>query len=55
MPAADADPTPMLFASASAFEAWLKRHHATYDGLWLQIAHKNAAERSETFHPGRKT
>ncbi len=36
----DAEPT--LFRTARAFEAWLKKHHATSDGLWLQIAKKGA-------------
>ena len=33
-----------LFKSAKAFEAWLKKHHARSDGLWLQIAKRGADE-----------
>lgn len=40
---------PMLFKSAKAFEAWLKKHHATSDGLWLQIAKKGADQPSVTY------
>jgi uncharacterized protein YdeI (YjbR/CyaY-like superfamily) len=40
---------PTLFKNAKAFEAWLKKHHATSDGLWLQIAKKGAAEPSVTY------
>ena len=43
------DITPALFKSAKAFEAWLKKHHATSDGLWLQIAKKGADEPSVTY------
>ena len=28
------------FASRSAWEAWLKEHHATSDGLWLKISRR---------------
>jgi uncharacterized protein YdeI (YjbR/CyaY-like superfamily) len=44
-----ADAAPTLFRSARAFEAWLKKHHATSDGLWLQIAKKGADEPSVTY------
>jgi uncharacterized protein YdeI (YjbR/CyaY-like superfamily) len=44
-----ADTAPTLFKSARAFETWLKKHHATSDGLWLQIAKKGAAEPSVTY------
>ena len=40
---------PTLFKNAKAFEAWLKKHHATSDGLWLQIAKKGANEPSVTY------
>lgn len=43
------DTTPMLFRSAKAFEAWLKKHHATSGGLWLKIAKRGAAEPSVTY------
>lgn len=41
--------TPTLFKSAQAFEAWLKRHHATSPGLWLKIAKRGADETSVTY------
>jgi uncharacterized protein YdeI (YjbR/CyaY-like superfamily) len=40
---------PTLFKTAKAFETWLKRHHATSDGLWLKIAKKDADESSVTY------
>lgn len=47
--AAQPDATPTLFKTAKAFETWLKKHHATSNGLWLQIAKKGAAEPSVTY------
>lgn len=41
--------SPTLFASAKAFETWLKRNHAASDGLWLKIAKRGAAEPSVTY------
>ena len=43
------DPTPVLFKTAKAFEAWLKKHHAGSDGLWLMIAKRGSAEPSVTY------
>ncbi len=43
-PAPQADVAPRLFSSAQAFEAWLKKHHASSDGLWLKIAKRGAGE-----------
>jgi len=40
---------PTLFKTARAFETWLKRHHASSDGLWLQIAKRGADEPSITY------
>lgn len=40
---------PTLFKSARAFEAWLKKHHATSDGLWLKIAKRGARESGVTY------
>jgi uncharacterized protein YdeI (YjbR/CyaY-like superfamily) len=37
---------PALFASASQFRAWLKKHHATSQGVWLRLAKKGAALKS---------
>lgn len=33
-------PTPLAFASAEAFEAWLAEQHSTSDGLWIRFAKK---------------
>ena len=44
---AEIDPT--LFRNAKAFEAWLKKHHASSDGLWLKIAKKGAGQPSVTY------
>jgi uncharacterized protein YdeI (YjbR/CyaY-like superfamily) len=49
MHAVKADTSPALFKSARAFETWLKKHHATSDGLWLQIAKKGADEPSVSY------
>lgn len=43
------DTTPTLFKNARAFETWLKKHHATSDGLWLKIAKRGAHEPSVTY------
>lgn len=40
---------PILFKSAKAFEAWLKKNHATSDGLWLKIAKRGSNETSVTY------
>jgi uncharacterized protein YdeI (YjbR/CyaY-like superfamily) len=48
-PVATTDTAPTLFKTAKAFETWLKKHHASSDGLWLQIARKGAAEPSVTY------
>ena len=40
---------PTLFRNAKAFEAWLKKHHSTSDGLWLQIAKKGGGQASVTY------
>lgn len=38
-----------MFENAQAFETWLKQHHATSAGLWLQIAKRGANEASVTY------
>jgi uncharacterized protein YdeI (YjbR/CyaY-like superfamily) len=38
-----------LFKSAKAFESWLKKHHASSDGLWLEIAKRGADEPSVSY------
>ena len=42
-------PAPSLFKNARVFETWLKKHHASSDGLWLQIAKRGADEPSVTY------
>lgn len=42
-------PTPTLFKTAKAFETWLKKHHASSDGLWLMIAKRGAREPSVSY------
>lgn len=53
MPAASStrqpEAAPVLFRNAKAFETWLKKHHASSDGLWLKIAKRGAAEPSVTY------
>jgi uncharacterized protein YdeI (YjbR/CyaY-like superfamily) len=49
MPAAKLDFSATSFKSAQAFEAWLKKHHAASDGLWLKIAKRGANEPSVTY------
>lgn len=48
-PARQLPPAMTLFKNAKAFETWLKKHHASSDGLWLQIAKRGAAEPSVTY------
>src|SRR3954464_2112395 len=43
------DASSRLFKSAKAFETWLKKNHATSDGLWLKIAKRGANEPSVTY------
>ena len=49
MPGTKSDTAATLFKSAKAFDAWLKKHHAASDGLWLKIAKKGAGEPSVTY------
>jgi uncharacterized protein YdeI (YjbR/CyaY-like superfamily) len=44
-----AEPSATLFKSARAFETWLKKHHATSDGLWIKIAKRGANEPGVTY------
>lgn len=46
---APADVSSRLFKTARAFETWLKKNHASADGLWLRIAKQGADERSVTY------
>ncbi|AOS81712.1 MULTISPECIES: YdeI/OmpD-associated family protein [Hydrogenophaga] len=43
------DSSAILFKSAKAFETWLKKHHATSDGIWLKLAKRGANEPSVTY------
>ena len=47
--AIEPDAASTLFKSAKAFETWLRRNHATSDGLWLKIAKRGANEPSVTY------
>lgn len=38
----------LLFEDASHWEAWLARHHASSDGVWLKIAKKASGATSVT-------
>jgi uncharacterized protein YdeI (YjbR/CyaY-like superfamily) len=43
-PAAPKDPPPpRRFRTRRAWEAWLEKHHANSDGVWLQLAKAGAA------------
>jgi uncharacterized protein YdeI (YjbR/CyaY-like superfamily) len=42
-------PEPLRFASARAFEAWLRKNHASSDGVWLLIAKAGAEEPTVTY------
>ncbi|HEY1128051.1 MAG TPA: YdeI/OmpD-associated family protein [Roseateles sp.] len=48
-PTTPPEASPRLFKSAKAFETWLKKHHASCDGLWLKIAKRGAVEPSVTY------
>lgn len=41
--------SPLRFATARAFEAWLRKNHAVSDGAWLLIAKAGAAEPTVTY------
>lgn len=50
MPATPAPPpAPQRFATERAFETWLRKHHATSDGLWLLIAKAGATQPTVTY------
>ena len=49
MPLDESADSPLLFKNAKAFEAWLKKHHATSTGLWLKIAKRGADDASVTY------
>ena len=46
-------PTPelpvLLFEDEAAWDTWLKEHHGTSSGVWLQLAKKNAGLRSVSY------
>ena len=45
-----AEPDPRRFATQLAFETWLRRNHASSDGVWLLIA-KPGADRPTITYP----
>jgi uncharacterized protein YdeI (YjbR/CyaY-like superfamily) len=40
---------PLRFATARAFEAWLRKNHASSDGAWLLIAKAGTGEPTVTY------
>ena len=42
------NPEPLRFATARAFEAWLRQNHASSEGVWLLIAKAGADEPTVT-------
>lgn len=44
-----ADIEPVRFATRRAFETWLRKHHATEDGAWLQIAKADAHAKTVSY------
>jgi uncharacterized protein YdeI (YjbR/CyaY-like superfamily) len=42
-------PEPLRFATPRAFEAWLRKNHASSDGVWLLIAKAGAEESTCTY------
>ena len=42
-------PEPHRFATSRAFEAWLRKNHASSDGIWLLIAKAGADEPTVTY------
>lgn len=42
-------PQPLRFATPRAFEAWLRKSHASSDGVWLLIAKAGAQEPTVTY------
>jgi uncharacterized protein YdeI (YjbR/CyaY-like superfamily) len=49
MPSAPLDAAAFSFRTARSFETWLKKHHASSDGLWLRIAKVGSGEPSVTY------
>ncbi|MBK6007247.1 YdeI/OmpD-associated family protein [Ramlibacter ginsenosidimutans] len=42
-------PEPLRFATSRGFEAWLRKNHASSDGVWLLIAKTGAGEPTVTY------
>lgn len=42
-------PEPLRFATPRAFEAWLRKNHASSDGAWLLMAKAGAEEPTVTY------
>jgi uncharacterized protein YdeI (YjbR/CyaY-like superfamily) len=47
--ASASQPDPRHFSTQRAFEAWLKKNHASSDGMWLLIAKLGAEEPTLTY------
>lgn len=47
-----AQPEPLRFATERAFEAWLRKNHASCDGVWLLIARAGVEESTVTYPHG---
>jgi uncharacterized protein YdeI (YjbR/CyaY-like superfamily) len=48
-PPTTAQPDPRRFATQRAFETWLRRNHASSDGVWLLIAKPGADKPTITY------
>lgn len=48
-PKASKADAPLRFAHQRALEAWLAKHHASSDGIWLEIAKAGAPEPTVTY------
>jgi hypothetical protein len=46
-------PEPQRFATPRAFEAWLRKNHASSDGAWLRIAKADARPEARRFFARR--
>lgn len=42
-------PATLRFDSAGSFEQWLRQHHSSSDGVWLEIAKPGAAEATVSY------
>ena len=42
-------PVPMRFRSARSFETWLRKNHASSEGVWLEIAKAGSAQATVSY------